>query len=73
MEENGLATQPKEVRSPNAEGPPEFDVFPSPSFEMQRKLPGPSSSVKWGHLGHFDIEPNKQNFPTNLMGSSGTL
>ena len=26
------------------------------------------SSVKWGHLGHFDLEPN---FPTNLMGSSG--
>ena len=31
------------------------------------------SSVKWGHLGHFDLEPNKHNFPTNPMGSSGTL
>ena len=30
------------------------------------------SSVKWGHLGHFDLEPNKHNFPTNPMGSSGT-
>ena len=28
------------------------------------------SSVKWGHLGHFDLEPN---FPTNPMGSSGPL
>ena len=26
------------------------------------------SSVKWGHLGHFDLEPNKHNFPTNPMG-----
>ena len=24
------------------------------------------------HLGHFDLEPNKHNFPTNPMGSSGT-
>ena len=30
------------------------------------------SSVKWGHLGHFDLEPNKRNFPTNPMGSSAT-
>ena len=30
------------------------------------------SSVKWGHLGHFDLESNKHNFPTNPMGSSGT-
>ena len=45
MEENGLATQPKEVSSPNAEDPPEFDVFPSPSFEMQIKLLGPSLNV----------------------------
>ena len=28
------------------------------------------SSVKWGHLGHFDL---KLNFPTNPMGSSGPL
>ena len=28
------------------------------------------SSVKWGHLGHFDLEPN---FPTNPMGSSAPL
>ena len=28
------------------------------------------SSVKWGHLGHFDLKPN---FPTNPMGSSGPL
>ena len=28
------------------------------------------SSVKWGHLGHFDLEPN---LPTNPMGSSGPL
>ena len=27
-------------------------------------------SVKWGHLGHFDLESN---FPTNPMGSSGPL
>ena len=33
----------------------------------------PISSVKWGHLGHFDLEPNQHNFPTNPMGSSGTL
>ena len=31
------------------------------------------SSVKWGHLGRFDLEPNKHNFPTNPMGSSGAL
>ena len=30
------------------------------------------SSVKWSHLGHFDLEPNKHNFPNNPMGSSGT-
>ena len=29
-----------------------------------------TSSVKWGHLGNFDLEPN---FPTNPMGSSGPL
>ena len=29
------------------------------------------SSVKWGHLGYFDLEPKKHNFPTNPMGSSG--
>ena len=28
------------------------------------------SSVKWDHLGHFDLEPN---FPTNPMGSPGPL
>ena len=28
------------------------------------------SSVKWGHMGKFDLEPNKHNFPTNPMGSS---
>ena len=28
------------------------------------------SSVKWGHLGHFDLEPN---FLTNPTGSSGPL
>ena len=33
---------------------------------------GLASSVKRGHLGHFDLEPNKHNFPTNPMGSSGT-
>ena len=31
-----------------------------------------NSSVKWGHMGNFDLEPNKHNFPTNPMGSSGT-
>ena len=31
------------------------------------------SSVKWGHLGDFHLEPNKDNFPTNPMGSSGPL
>ena len=31
------------------------------------------SSVKWGHLGHFDFELYKHHFPTNPMGSSGTL
>ena len=31
------------------------------------------SSVKWGYMGNFDLEPNKHNFPTNPMGSSGTL
>ena len=34
---------------------------------------GHRSSVKWGHLGHFDLEPNKHNFPANPMGSSETL
>ena len=29
-----------------------------------------NSSVKWGHLGNFDLEPN---FPTIPMGSSGKL
>ena len=23
-----------------------------------------NSSVKWGHMGNFDLEPNKHNFPT---------
>ena len=32
-----------------------------------------NSSVKWGHMGNFDLELNKHNFPTNPMGSSGTL
>ena len=32
-----------------------------------------NSSVKWGHKGNFDLEPKKHNFPTNPMGSSGTL
>ena len=32
-----------------------------------------NSSVKWGHMGNFDLEFNKHNFPTNPMGSSGTL
>ena len=30
------------------------------------------SSAKWGHMGNFDLEPNKHNFTTNPMGSSGT-
>ena len=32
-----------------------------------------NSGVKWGHMGNYDLEPNKHNFPTNPMGSSGTL
>ena len=32
-----------------------------------------SSVLKWGHMGNFDLEPNKHNFPTNPMGSSGPL
>ena len=32
-----------------------------------------NSSVKWGHMGNFDLEPNKHNSSTNPMGSSGTL
>ena len=32
-----------------------------------------NSSAKWGHMGNFDLEPNKRNFPTNPMGSSGAL
>ena len=32
-----------------------------------------NSSVKWGHMGNFDLESNKRNFPTNPMGSSGPL
>ena len=33
-----------------------------------------SSSVKWGHLAHFPIQPVKRNFLNqNPMGSSGTL
>ena len=28
------------------------------------------SSVKWGYMGNFDLEPNKHSFPTNPMGSS---
>ena len=31
------------------------------------------SSVKWGHLGHFDPTPTNTISPTNPMGSSGTL
>ena len=31
------------------------------------------SSVKWGHMGNFDLEPNKHNFPYQSYGSSGTL
>ena len=27
-----------------------------------------NSSVKWGHIENFDLEPN---FPTNPMGSLG--
>ena len=26
------------------------------------------SSVKWGHLDHFDLEPNKHNFPYQPYG-----
>ena len=29
-----------------------------------------NSSVKWGYMGNFDLE---HNFPTNHMGSSGSL
>ena len=29
-----------------------------------------NSSVKWGYMGNFDLEPS---FPTNPMGSSGPL
>ena len=29
-----------------------------------------NSSVKWGYMGNFDLEPN---FPTIPMGSSGPL
>ena len=29
-----------------------------------------NSSVKWGYMGNFDLEPN---FRTNPMGSSGPL
>ena len=32
-----------------------------------------NSSIKWGHMGNFDLELSKHNFPTNPMGSSGTL
>ena len=32
-----------------------------------------NSSVKWGPMGNFDVEPNKHNFPIKPMGSSGTL
>ena len=32
-----------------------------------------NSSVKWGHMENFDLEPNKHDFPTNPMGSSETL
>ena len=31
------------------------------------------SSVKWGHLGHFDPTPINAISPTNSMGSSGPL
>ena len=27
-----------------------------------------NSSAKWGHLGNFDLEPNKHSFPTDPMG-----
>ena len=30
-----------------------------------------NSSVKWGYLGNFDLEPNKHNFPTNPRGHLG--
>ena len=26
------------------------------------------SSVKWGHMGNFDLEPNKHNFPYQPYG-----
>ena len=32
-----------------------------------------NSSVKWGHMGNFDLKPNKHNFSTNPMRSSETL
>ena len=32
-----------------------------------------NSSVKSDHMENFDLEPNKHIFPTNPMGSSGTL
>ena len=31
-----------------------------------------NSSVKWGHMGNFDLELNRHNFPNNPMGPSGT-
>ena len=31
------------------------------------------SSVKWGHLGNFDLSSTNTIFSTNAMGSSGTL
>ena len=37
------------------------------------KKAGKKSRVKWGHLGHFDPTPTNTIFPTNPMGSSGTL
>ena len=27
-----------------------------------------NSSVKWGHMGKFDLDLNKYNFPTNPRG-----
>ena len=27
-----------------------------------------NSSVKWGHMGNFDLEPNKHNFPHEPYG-----
>ena len=47
-----------------------YDLINSLDEDLKFIFENPSSSIKWGHLGHFDLETNSL---TNLIGSSGPL